>query len=50
MSVDNMITLLEIVLILERRDLEHLQHMLNMEEQDHRDPPHTAQTKIVEVL
>ena len=33
-----MITLLEIVLILERRDLEHLQHMLNMEEQEHRDP------------
>ena len=23
----------------ERRDLEHLQHMLNMEEQEHRDPP-----------
>ena len=32
-----MITLLEIVQILERRDLEHLQHMLNMEEQEHRD-------------
>ena len=40
MSVENMITLLEIVQILERRrDLEHLQHMLNMEEQEHRDPP-----------
>ena len=23
----------------EERDLEHLQHMLNMEEQEHRDPP-----------
>ena len=35
----------------EGRDLEHLQHMLNMEEQEHRDPfPCTAQTKIVEVL
>ena len=39
MSVENMITLLEIVQILERRDLGHLQHMLNIEEQEHRDPP-----------
>ena len=38
MCVENMITSLEIVLILERRDLESLQHMLNMEEQEHRDP------------
>ena len=29
-----MITLQEIVLTLEKRDLEQLQHMLNMEEQD----------------
>ena len=38
MSVENMITLLEIVLLLEKRETEHLQHMLNMEDQEHRDP------------
>ena len=34
----------------EERDLEQLQHMLNMEEQDHRSFPHIAQMKIEEVL
>ena len=37
MHVENMTILQEIVLTLrEERDLEQLQHMLNMEEQDHR--------------
>ena len=40
MCVENMITLQEIVLALEKKeDLEQLQHMLNMEEQDHMSPP-----------
>ena len=34
----------------EERDLKQLQHMLNMEEQDHRSFPHIAQIKIAEVL
>ena len=40
MHVENMTILQEIVLTLrEERDLEQLQHMLNMEEQDHRNLP-----------
>ena len=36
MYAENMIILQDIVLTLEKKDLEQLQHMLNMEEQDSR--------------
>ena len=34
----------------EERDLQQLQHMINIEEQDHRSLSHPVQMKITEVL